>query len=510
MDRQGKYGNTNLKRKWETMKETRKVSGDIMESIWKITAKKQTEERTLDRKEAETVVIGAGMAGILTAWFLQQRGNDVIVLEANEVGSGQTGNTTAKITSQHRLIYDKLICNQGVEFAGLYAKANEEAISIYKKLIRQEHISCDFEEKSSYLYTKKDLHSLMREAEAASSLGISASLVTETELPFWIEGAVCFENQAQFHPLKFLYALAEKLPVYEHTKVLKAEGNIVETEKGNIKARNIVFAAHYPFVIRPGYYFMRMHQERSYAIAVEGAQQFQGIYLGIDEDGLSFRNYQNLMIVGGEGHRTGENPFGGQYEKLYGEAEKLWSGIQEKARWSAQDCFTLDDIPYIGNFSKSTPDWYVATGFQKWGMTGSMTAARLLADKILKQENEYQKLFSPARKLVCQAGKNFLYDSMYSAVHLSQRIIKPAKGEIEDLLPGHGGIVKYEGKKQGAYKSETGEIFLVDIKCPHLGCQLEWNAEEHTWDCPCHGSRFDYRGNLINNPAQENIGKKKD
>ena len=476
-----------------------------MESLWKMTAKKQIETRILDRKEAETVVIGAGMAGMLTAWFLQQQGNDVIVLEADEVGSGQTGNTTAKITSQHGLTYGKLLYNQGIELAGLYARANEEAIQSYKKLIRNENIFCDLEEKPAYLYTKKDIHSLMVEAETASRLGIQCTLLMETKLPFLVEGALRFENQAQFHPLKFLYALAEKLPVYEHTKVLKVEGMTVETDKGNIKARNVVFAVHYPFVNRPGYYFMRMHQERSYAIAVEGAGQLDGMYLGIDEDGLSFRNYENLLIIGGEGHRTGENPFGGQYEKLYGEAVKLFGGVTEKARWSAQDCLTLDDIPYVGNFSKKTPNWYVAAGFRKWGMTGSMAAAKLLTDKILGRENPYEKLFSPQRKLMSQSRKNFVYDSLYSGVHLSKRILKSAKEDIENLQPEHGGIVEYKGKKAGAYKTENGEIFLVDIKCPHLGCQLEWNAEEKTWDCPCHGSRFDYRGELINNPAQEGI-----
>ena len=478
-----------------------------MESLWKMTAKKQIEDRMLDRKEAETVVIGAGMAGILTAWILQQQGNDVIVLEADEVGSGQTGNTTAKITSQHGLIYDRLINYQGLEFAGLYAKVNEEAIKSYKELIRSENISCDLEDKPAYLYTKKELHSLMVEAEAANRLGIQSTLVMETELPFVTEGALCFENQAQFHPLKFLYALAEKLPVYEHTKVLKVEGMTVETDKGNIKAKNVVFAVHYPFVNKPGYYFMRMHQERSYAIAVEGAGQLNGMYLGIDEDGLSFRNYKDLLIIGGEGHRTGENPFGGQYEKLYGEAVKLWSGIKETARWSAQDCITLDDIPYIGSFSKSTPNWYVATGFRKWGMTGSMVAAKLLADKILHRDNEYEKLYTPQRKLVSQSRKNAAYNTLYSGVHLSKRLLKSPKEDISGLQPGHGGIVEYEGKKTGAYKAENGEIFLVDIKCPHLGCQLEWNGEEHTWDCPCHGSRFDYMGNLINNPAQDGIEK---
>lgn len=476
-----------------------------MESIWKQTTEKYKEKRNLDRKEADTVVIGGGMAGILTAWFLQQQGNDVIVLEANEVGSGQTGNTTAKITSQHGLIYSKLIRHQGMEFAKLYGKANQEAIADYKKLIEKEKISCDFEEKPAYLYAKQEIHSLMEEAEAANRLELPARLLMETELPFPVAGALCFEHQAQFHPLKFLYTLAQKLPVYEHTTVIKIEGMTVETDKGNIKAKNIVFAVHYPFVNKPGYYFMRMHQERSYAIAVEGVKPLEGMYLGIEEGGLSFRSYKDFLIVGGQGHRTGENPFGGQYESLYGETVKLWSAAKEKARWSAQDCLSLDDIPYIGNFSKNTPNWYVATGFRKWGMTNSMVAAKLLADKILKKENEYERVFSPQRKLVSQARKNFLYDTVYSGIHLSKRVLKPAKGEMEELLPGHGGIVNYQGKKTGAYKDETGQVFLVDVKCPHLGCQLEWNAEEKTWDCPCHGSRFDYKGTLINNPAQNDI-----
>lgn len=476
-----------------------------MESIWRQTAKRQIPSTRLDRKEAEVVVIGAGMVGILAAWFLKEKGKDVIVLEAKEAGSGQTENTTAKITSQHGLIYNKLICNHGMEFAGLYAKANEEAIHSYKELVEKEHISCEFQEKPAYLYTGEDIHSLLIEADAARNFGIKASLLTETELPFPVEGALCFEHQAQFHPLKFLYALAEKLPLYEHTKVLKVEGMTVETEQGNIKAENIVFAVHYPFINRPGYYFMRMHQERSYAIAVEGAARLNGMYYGIDPGGLSFRNYGDLLIVGGQGHRTGENPYGGQYENLLGETKKIWTGIQEKARWSAQDCVTLDDIPYIGSFSKTIPNWYVATGFRKWGMTGAMVAAKLLTDKILKKENEYQEIYSPQRKLISQSRKNFAYDSMYSAVHLAKRSFKSAKEKLEALKPGHGGIIEYEGKKKGAYKTEDGRVFLVDVKCPHLGCQLEWNPEEKTWDCPCHGSRFDYQGNLINNPAQNNV-----
>lgn len=389
-----------------------------MQSIWKQTSTSPEAYQKSRESETETIVIGAGMAGIVTAWFLQAQGSPVIVLEANTVGSGQTGNTTAKITSQHGLIYQKLLSSFGIEKAAQYARANEEAIANYQKLAKELEIDCGFEVHPAFLYTSRDADPLKREEEAAQKAGIRASFLRETELPFPVTGALRFENQAWFHPLKFLYALAGKLSVYEHTRVLRVNGNFVETTSGTYTGKNIVFATHYPFINRPGYYFMRMHQERSYAMALEGASQMDGMYLGIDPDGLSFRNFEELLLVGGEGHRTGENRIGGQYGKLYKKAEEYWPGVIEKARWSAQDCMTLDGVPYVGRFSESRPDWYVATGFGKWGMTGSMIAAKLLSGEILQIRDKSREIFSPQRSALQASTENFLKDLEIGRAHV--------------------------------------------------------------------------------------------
>ncbi|RZT00875.1 FAD-dependent oxidoreductase [Cuneatibacter caecimuris] len=477
-----------------------------MESIWKQTAKPlKTESSAQLPEKAEAVVIGAGLAGVLTAWFLNQQGVQTVVLEAGRTGSGQTCNTTAKVTSQHSIIYSKLEKTMGQKAAWLYARANEEAISQYRSLIRDLDIQCGWKECPAYLYSEKESKSLEEEARAAAAAGIRSEFVEKTELPFPVRGAVRFSGQAQFHPLQFLYALAGRLKIYEHTDVLRVEGDQVYTSRGNIRAGSVIFATHYPFPIRPGYYFMRMHQERSYCIAVEGAMEPDGMYLGIDSGGLSFRSYGKYLVLGGGQHRTGENPAGGQYEVLYQQARQLWPSCSLQASWSAQDCMTLDGIPYIGKFSNKVPHWYVATGFGKWGMTSSMAAAQLISDAVLHRENPCQEIYSPQRKTIRASAGNFLKDGVHAVKDLSRRFLQIPKETLGHIQPGHGGIVSYKGEKIGVYKDEEGKCYLVHAACPHLGCQLEWNPAEKSWDCPCHGSRFNYQGHLLDNPAQEEL-----
>lgn len=476
-----------------------------MESIWKQTSKQPGVHGRIPETEADTVIIGGGMAGILTGWFLKEQGVKAIVLEAEEIGSGQTGNTTAKITSQHGLIYDRLMQTMGEEKALQYARANEEAIGNYKKIIDDLKISCEWRECPSYLYSINRSEELIKEAKAAAKLGIDAFYTERTELPFENAGAVCFRGQARFHPLKFLYAVAGQLQVYEHVKVLDVEENKVITNQGIIHAPHIVFASHYPFINRPGYYFMRMHQERSYVIAVEGADLLEGMYLGVDKEGLSFRSYDRFLLLGGGGHRTGENPFGGQYDMLSKKAKEYWPGCTVGARWSAQDCMTLDGVPYIGQFSSERPGWYVAAGFGKWGMTSSMAAAKMISEAVMGRKEKNQEVFSPLRVTASASAKNFVKDGIHAAKDLSRRIFVSPSEEINNLPAGHGGIVEYNGEKAGVYKEENGTVHVVSVKCPHLGCQLAWNPQEKSWDCPCHGSRFDYEGNLIDNPANKGL-----
>ena len=476
-----------------------------MDSVWSKTCEIEKREALPGDIEREVVVIGAGMAGILIANALQKSGREVVVLEAGRIASGQTRNTTAKITSQHGLIYSGLIDTLGEEKARQYAAANQKAILEYKTMIQEREIDCDFEETDAYVYAQEE-SVLKKEAEAAASLGLPASFVQKTELPFPNAGAVKFTNQAQFHPLKFLRAITEKLEIYEDTRVIKVEEQIVYTNHGNVRAKKVVFACHYPFVNFPGMYFTRMHQERSYVLALENAARVDGMYIGEGEITYSLRNYGELLIFGGENHRTGENREGGRYQALREKAAELFPGCREAACWSAQDCITPDNVPYIGRYASSKPDWYVATGFHKWGMSSSMVSAMILRDLICGIENPFAEVFAPDR-LDGQDISGIMCEGAHAVKGLSKRFFQLPAETASELTKGSGGIVMLEGEKVGVYKDEDGKLYAVDVRCPHLGCQLEWNPDELSWDCPCHGSRFDRFGKLISNPAQEDVNR---
>ena len=436
-----------------------------MESIWSESCRFKEREPLRGDTEAEIAVIGAGIAGLLTASALQKAGRQVVVLEANRIASGQTRNTTAKITSQHGMIYRRLIDTLGRDKAEQYAMANEAAIEAYRRLILSEHIDCSFEERNAYVYGS-DSEQLQTEAEAAASLGLPASFVRETALPFSTAGAVCFARQAQFHPLRFLEHMAKPLTVYENTPVIRVEDNQIETEKGRIRAKQIIFACHYPFVNFPGLYFARMHQERSYVLALEHAANVDGMWIGAGQGAYSFRNYGKLLLLGGGGHRCGENSAGGKYE--------------------------------------SRPNWYVATGFQKWGMTSAMVSAMLLRDLICGVKNSYADVFDPAR-FDAAALAGIAAESGQAVKGLAKELFLIPSSTAAAIPKGHGGIVFLHGEKLGVYKDEDGQLTPVELRCPHLGCQLEWNPDELSWDCPCHGSRFDRFGKLISGPAQEDL-----
>lgn len=448
------------------------------ESIWTKDVSIQKRKPFAGRITVNTAIIGGGMAGILTACLLQEKGISCAVLEADRIGSGQTGRTTAKVTSQHDLIYEKLIQNRGLELAKQYADANQRAIEEYRRLIGSRRIDCDWEEASAYLYTTKNAGALQKEYEAAVRLGILAAMTERTELPFPVIEALRFDGQAHFHPLKFLRHMAQEVKVYEETRVLKVSDGELVLENGSVKAENIVFAAHYPFVNVPGYFFLKMHQERSYVLALEPRDEaaknqvkhMKGMYLGTDAGGLSVRNWDKYLLLGGEGHRTGENTEGGQYRRLQRAAAKYFPDYREVMRWSAQDCMTLDGVPYIGKYGHTSKNWYVATGFGKWGMTSSMVAAMLISDAIAGRTNPCAEVFSPLR----MSSKN-------SAGHVLNETGHAVRGLV-------GG--KEEQKVH---------------RCTHLGCHLTWNPEEETYDCPCHGSRYDKYGRLLDGPAQKDL-----
>jgi len=407
----------------------------------------------------DVLIIGGGLAGLLCAWFLTEAGVDCALIEQNRLMSGVSGRTTAKLTSQHGLIYGQLLRQQGAEKAWQYWQSQEDAIAAFRRLA--ESAPCDLETQDSYIYATGSTRELEAEMEAYEALGIPARWETKLPLPFPVTGALRFPGQAQFHPLKLAAQIAPPLKIYEDTKALAFTPKGVETPKGTIQAEKIIVATHFPVFNKHGSYFLKLYQQRSYVIALENAGKAEGMYLDAQEDGLSIRAAGKYLLLGGGGHRTGKPGIGWKLPEAA--AAKYYPNAKIVSWWATQDCMSLDKIPYIGRYSRSTPDLYVAAGFNKWGMTGSMTAAIVLTDLICGKETPHASLFSPSRSML---RGQLLTNGVETVSHL--------------LRP-------------------TGP------RCPHMGCALTWNKAEHSWDCSCHGSRFDEDGRLLNNPATDDL-----
>lgn len=474
-----------------------------MESIWSKTWNRK-KYPSLDRDiHTDAAVIGGGMAGILTAWYLEQAGVRTVVLEADRIGGGQTKNTTAKITAQHGLFCSRFMKKKGEETARKYVQANQSAVEEYKRIIRDKGIDCDLRECDSYVYSA-DREKIRREVQAAKRLGIQACIEDHLEIPVSCAGAVRFPRQAEFHPLKFIGALAGDLTVYENTRAVEIEDHLIKTTGGNVSAGQIIIAAQFPFLNFPGMYFARMYQERSYVLALSNAGRLNGMYIGDEKEMFSFRQYDQYILLGGQAHRTGENQDGGQYEALKKSAKEMFPKSTVAACWSNQDGMPADSIPFIGRFAADRPNWFVAAGFHKWGMSSSMVSAMLLKDLICGKQNEFAEIFTPSR-FSGEEIPGIMRQGGEAAKGLAKRFFHVPHETTASLAPGCGGIIKTPKGKAGGYKTETGKIYQVDVVCPHMGCELAWNPEECSWDCPCHGSRFDREGNLLNGPAQRGI-----
>ena len=407
----------------------------------------------------DIAIIGGGLAGILCAWQLHQAGIDCALIEADRICHGVTRNTTAKITSQHGLIYKQLLRRFGAESARLYFDANQDALAQYQALSQQ--IDCDFEVKDNYIYAVDDAAPLEEELAALARIHAPAQFVPTPELPFPTLGAIRFSQQAQFHPLKFISGITPGLRIYENTAVKEFNGNTVITDAGKIVASKIIVATHFPLLNKHGSYFLKLYQQRSYVLALDHCPDVRGMYLGCEKNSLSFRNHSGLLLLGGGGHRTGKK--GGGWQELEEFAQAYYPGSRQVCRWATQDCMSLDGVPYIGHYSANTPELYVATGFNKWGMTTSMVAATVLTDLVQGKENPYASVFSPQRSILHpQLLKN--------GVETAANLLRPTAP-----------------------------------RCPHMGCALKWNARERSWDCSCHGSRFTESGKLLDNPATSDM-----
>lgn len=479
------------------------ITGDIMESIWSMETKLNTRKNLTNDIQVDTLVIGAGIAGILTAYLLQEQGIEAVIVDAKEICSGQTKNTSAKITSQHGIIYSKIEEYYGESYAQQYAKANEEAIAEYKRIINDNNIDCDFEEKDAVIYSKDSLDQLLAEEKAAKKAGIDCYFTNDAKTPFEAKGALVFKNQGQFNPIKFIDAISKDLTIYENTKATKIIGNTVFTPHAKIHAKNIVIACHYPFINYPSLYFLRISSERSYVIALKNTgYNTDSMYIGVDTDSISIRQYQDYLLLGGGAHRTGSNSQTDIFEQLSSRANRLFPNCKIVAKGSAQDCITLDHIPYIGRFSDND-NIYIATGFNKWGMTSSMVSAKIINSMICNKNCSYSDVFSPRRFNIPASSEQIIKNTKETVKGFASHLKLTFK-TAKDIAPNTAAEIMHNGKIRGAYKDENENIFIVSLTCPHLKCKLKWNNTTRTWDCPCHGSRYSYLGELIDNPAQSN------
>ena len=430
-----------------------------MQSIWQAEVKMPRFNSLEGHLKTDVAIVGGGIVGLLSAYLLKERGIDCILLEKERICSGTTGCTTGKITAGQGLVYSKIFSRYGEETAAAFYRANTEALERLSRISGS--FSCNFERRDNFVYSIDDRLAIEKELKILERIGAPASFCQNTRLPFRIAGAVRLPNQAQFNPLLMLGKVARELEIYENSFVKDIKNGRVITDKGSVSAKKVIIATHFPFIDRKGLYFLKLFQSRSYVLALDGAEDVDGMYVDSAEGGLSFRNYGKMLLLGGGGHRTGKGS--GCFEAVRAAKVRLYPAAREKYAFATQDCISLDGMPYVGAYSSFDSRLLVASGFNKWGMSGSMIAATLLADEITGVKNDYAEVFSPSRSML-----------------------------------------HYQLLSNGAH-SIGGLLYPTVRRCTHLGCALHWNRSEHSWDCGCHGSRFTPDGRIINNPAQKDL-----
>ena len=482
------------------------------------TFQKLTEDISVD-----VAIIGAGITGITAAYLLSKEGQKVAIIEAGSVLNGTTGHTTAKLTAQHGLIYDEFINHFGKEKTRLYFESHMNALQFVENMVTESRVDCDFSKEDAYIYATTDeyVDKLKTEWEAYKSLDIDGAL--KDTIPFNIpaKAALMMKNQAQYHPLKFLKALLDDAVkagcvVYEDTVADDIEDDDsnpkVVTKSGHrVTCKQVIIATHFPFYDKPGLYFARMYPDRSYAIGIKTDKEYPGgMYISADSPTRSIRytplneDGEKLLILGGENHKPGQGVDTlKHYEALEAFAEEVFGLKGYDYRWSAQDLVTLDKLPYIGPITSARENILVATGYKKWGMTTGISAGHILTDYVLERHNPYKELYSPSRFDADPDLKSIVTTNADVAKHLLKGKLEIVEKVTDDLQNGEGSVVIYNGKRAGAYKDENGKLYVVDTTCTHLGCECEWNHAEKSWDCPCHGSRYAYSGDVIEGPTKK-------
>ena len=472
--------------------------------------------------EVDVAVLGAGIAGITAATLLKDAGKTVAVLESREVLRGVTGHTTAKLTSGHTLVYSAIRAIFGPDEARLYAEANEAAIRHVRSVVEARGIDCDLETAVNYVYTesREEIDKIRDEVEAAKAAGLAVSFVDETPLPYPVAAAVRQENQAQFHARKYLLPLVEEIPgqgshVFQETRALSVEDGEpcrVETDRGEVRARDVIVATHLSVLDR-GLYFAKTSPRRSYVLGIPVASAPEGMFISTERPSHSIRSTpldgRRLLLVGGEGHKTGQDKDTRRcYAALEEWARSRIGAGEVEYRWSTHDNYSADRVPFVGKLTGRADHVYVATGFSGWGMTNGTVAAMILCDAILGRPNPWAELYDSTRIPKLRGFGRLAKENANAGTRWVADRLPGRRDAVDEIPAGEGRIVSLNGERAAVYKDESGALVALSAVCTHLGCIVAWNTAEKTWDCPCHGSRFDTTGKVVQGPAVRDLERK--
>lgn len=491
------------------------------ESFWVETGYQNKYAKLEQDLTTDVAVVGGGIAGILSAYTLMKEGYKVVLLEGRELLHGTTGYTTAKLCAQHGLIYSELIERYDEDLAKLYYEANMEGITTIERIAKDNGINCELESESAFVYTedKDKVDAFKKEADAYEKLNIEGNYLTEMPIDIDIEAAVQMRNQAQFHPVTFLHKVLDVMKeagveIYEHSLVMDVEQEEngqktkLELENGNVvTCSSAIFATHFP-TFDPEEKYTVLNPEMSYALALKTTKTHpDGIYINDDIPSRTFRKMRvdetDYLLVGGQGHPVGdEHREEERYEDLYKAAKELFGETDVVYRWSAHDLMTEDRIPFIGKLHPDYKNIYTLTGFNKWGLANAATGTNVIADLMKERDNPYEAMYNPRRDIPDLKKSD---DSNQGDENID-KLDLPDK--VDDLKNGEATVIKKDDEEIGVYKDEKGELHYLDITCTHLGCSVTWNDGDHTWDCPCHGSRFNATGEVIEGPALKGLSQK--
>lgn len=464
--------------------------------------------------ETDILIIGAGMAGLMTAYELSKNNKDIAIVDARKIFHGVSSKTTAKLTTMHNQIYQKICKYHGIKKAKLYYKSQKEALDYIVNIIKTEKIDCNLIKQDNYIYatSKNGNDKLLKEFFLLKKIGANVELIDKIKIDIPIKSAIKCSNQYIFHPIKYLNKIKDiiekaNIPIYQNYNAIKIKKekdyyNVLFSNGDKIKTNKIIIATHYPFLNPSGLYYAKLYQENNYLIAFKTNKEIDGMYINSENPVKSLRPYKNIGIIVGNSHKSGDKV---NYQEYM---SKLRSSVYEFDKdaiitneWTNQDVMSIDSLPFIGQYSRFHPNIYVATAFHTWGMTNSHVAALLISKEILNGKSEYTKIYSPLRFSHIKSPLESL-KMVGKAVDglILSRFFTP-KSNLKNIKINSGSIVNYKGKYYAAYRMTEKEYIFLLPNCPHTYCFIQWNDVEKTWDCKCHGSRFDIYGNVITGPT---------